>query len=183
MARIPYPNVEDLSAGVRKIVDHAGLNALRMFAHATPAAFEHLFPYMAALFTVSRLPADLRQIAVLRAGYVAGCHYVTRQHSALARDVGLSDAAIAAVEQGGSHPDALTPAQQAVLTFADEVIRDANASDAALAAVRRDLDDNQLMDLMLVIGNYMMLSRLILVSGAEVDEHSMGTSYLDKIHN
>ena len=183
MPRIPYPAIEGLPEGVRQIVENANLNALHMFAHATPAAFEHLFPYMAALFTVSKLPADLRQIAVLRAGHIAGCYYVTRQHMALARDIGLSDAALAAIEQGGSHPDVLSSAQQAVLTFADEVIRDANASDAALAAVRHHLDDNQLMDLMMVIGNYMMLSRLILTSGAEVDEHSMGTAYLDKIHN
>ena len=183
MSRIPYPVVEQLPDDVRKIVEHANLNALRMFAHATPEAFVHFYPFMSAFFTVSKLPADLRQIAILRAGHIAGSDYVTRQHSALARDVGLSKAALGAIEQGNSPPGVLTPAQHAVLVFADEVIRDANASDAALAGVRRHLDDNQLMDLMMVIGIYMMLSRLILTSGAEVDAHSMGTSYLDKLHN
>ena len=148
MSRIPYPVVEKLPDDVRKIVEHANLNALRMFAHATPQA-EHLLNVY--------LP--------------------------LARDVGLSKAALGAIEQGNSPPGVLTPAQHAVLVFADEVIRDANASDAALAGVRRHLDDNQLMDLMMVIGIYVMLSRLILTSGAEVDAHSMGTSYLDKLHN
>lgn len=183
MSRIPYPVVEQLPDGVRTTVEHANLNALRMFAHATPQAFEHFYPFMRAFFTVSKLPADLRQIAILRAGHIAGCDYVTRQHSALARDVGLSEVALRAIETGGSPPGALNAAQQAVLTFADEVIRDANASDAALAEVRRHLDDNQLMDLMMVTGIYMMLSRLILTSGAEVDAHSMGTGYLDKLHN
>lgn len=183
MSRIPYPVVEDLPNDVRKIVEHANLNALRMFAHATPQAFEHFYPFMATFFSVSKLPADLRQIAVLRAGYIAGCDYVTRQHGALGRDVGLSDAAIAATRDGVAPAGVLTPAQQAVLGFADEVIRNANASDATLAEVRRHLDDNQLMDLMMVIGIYMMLSRLILTSGAEVDTKSMGTSYLDLLHN
>lgn len=183
MSRIPYPVIEQLPDTVRKTVEHANLNALRMFAHATPEAFEHFYPFMRAFFTVSKLPADLRQIAVLRAGHIAGCYYVTRQHSALARDVGLSEAALAAIEQDVSPPGVLTPAQHATLVFADEVIRDANASDTVLAEMRRHLDDNQLMDLMMVIGIYMMLSRLILTSGAEVDAHSMGTSYLDHLHN
>ena len=183
MSRIPYPVLEDLPEGVRKTVEHANLNALRMFAHATPQAFEHFYPFMRAFFTVSKLPADLRQIAILRAGHIADCFYVTRQHSALARDVGLSDAVLKAIEQDASPPGVLTPAQHAVRIFANEVIRNANASDAALAEMRRHLDDNQLMDLMMVIGIYMMLSRLILTSGAEVDVHSMGTSYLDHLHN
>lgn len=183
MSRIPYPAVEELPDSVRRTVEHANLNALRMFAHATPAVFDGFYAFISPLFSISKLPADLRQIAVLRAGFVAGCDYVIRQHSALARDVGLSDAAIAAVREGAAHPSALNQTQQAVLTFADEVIRDASASDGALAAVRRHLDDNQLMDLMMVIGLYMMLSRLILTSGAEVDSHSMGTAYLNRLHN
>jgi alkylhydroperoxidase family enzyme len=183
VSRIPYPVIENLPESVRRTVEHANLNALRMFAHATPEAFDHFFAFIAVFFTKSKLPADLRQIAVLRAGFVGGSHYVTRQHSGLARDVGLSDAAIAAIRDGGSHPEALTPPQQAVLTFVDEVIRDVRASDASLAEVRRHIDDNQLMDLMMVTGIYMMLSRLIETSGAEVDQHQMGRSYLDMIHN
>jgi alkylhydroperoxidase family enzyme len=183
MPRIPYPVIEELPDSVRKTVEHAKLNALAMFAHATPAVFEGFYAFISPLFSTSRLPADLRQIAVLRAGFVAGCDYVTRQHSALARDVGLSDAAIEAIRAGGPHPDVLNAARQAVLDFADEVIREVRASDAALAAVRRHLDDNQLMDLMMVIGLYMMLSRLIETSGAEVDAHSLGASYLDRLHN
>ena len=69
---------------------------------------------------------------------------------------GLSEAALDAIAKGVSPPGVLTPAQHAVMIFADEVIRNANASDAALAEVRRHLDDNQLMDLMMVIGIYMM---------------------------
>jgi len=183
VTRIPYPVVENLPEGVRRTVESAGLNALRMFAHATPSAFEHFFPFTAAFFTESKLPPDLRQIAVLRAGHIADCHYVTRQHSGLARDVGLSEAALDAIREGGSHPEVLTPPQQAVLDFTEEVIRNARASDQALAEVRRYLDDNQLMDLLMVIGLYMMMSRIIETTGAEVDQQQMGASYLDRLHN
>ncbi len=183
MPRIPYAVVEDLPDSIRQTVETAQLNALRMFAHATPAAFEHFFAFTTVFFTTSRLPADLRQIAVLRAGHIAGSAYVTGQHTALARDIGLSDAAIAAIAAGGSHPDVLSPAQQAVLDFADEVIVNVRASDTTLAAVQRHLDHNQLMDLMMVIGTYMMLSRLIETTGAEIDEHRISTDYLDDILN
>lgn len=178
MTRIPYPVVEELSDSVRKTVETAQLNALRMFAHCTPAAFEGFFAFSSAFFTSSTLPPLLRQIGILRAAHIARSDYVIQQHEALARDLGLDDAALDAVRQGGSHSDALTPAQQAVLDFADQLIVDVRASDAVLANVRRHLDETQLLDLMMVIGLYMTMSRMIETTGVEPDMYRINSDFL-----
>ena len=57
-----------------------------------------------------------------------------------------------------------------MLDFADEVITKVRASDKTLAAVRAFLSDAMVIDMILVIGCYMTLSRLLETAGVELDE-------------
>ncbi|RYE56545.1 MAG: carboxymuconolactone decarboxylase family protein, partial [Rhizobiaceae bacterium] len=104
--------------------------------------------------TFGSLTGDLRENAVLRAGYIAGADYVTWQHEVIARDVGLSAAQVEAVKAGGSQGHILSPVQQAVMDFVDDVIINVRASDATLAAVRQHLSDEQVIDLIFCTGLY-----------------------------
>jgi hypothetical protein len=70
----------------------------------------------------------------------------------------LADAGIDAIRAGRPDP-VLTPAQQAEMAFADDVVLNVRASDATLAAVRGFWSDRALVDLILVIGLYMTVSR------------------------
>ena len=69
----------------------------------------------------------------------------------------------------------LTPAQSAVMAFADDVILNVRAGDATLAAVRAFLTDRALVDLILVIGLYMTVSRLLETTGVELDQAPIDT--------
>lgn len=179
MPRIPYARPEDLEPGSRALLDAAPINVVRMLVDASPAVAQGFVGFSRAFFADSRLPADLREIAILRAGYVAGSDYETWQHESIARGVGLSDAQIAAVRAGGRHPDVLSPAQQSVLDLADEVITKVRAGDVALAEVRRHLTDDQVVDLIMVTGLYMMVSRLLETTGVERDEESVDAAFAD----
>jgi 4-carboxymuconolactone decarboxylase len=148
-----------------------------MLVNASPAVARNFVGFSQAFFADSRLPADLREIAILRAGYVARSDYETWQHESIARGVGLTDTQLDAVRQGGAHPDALSPTQQAVLDFADEVITNVRAGDASLEEVRRYLADDQVVDLIMVTGLYMMVSRLIETTGVERDEQSIDVAF------
>lgn len=178
MPRIPYPDAEKMDVEVRAMVDKAALNPLRMYAHCTPSALLDFVGFTSTFFTTSRLAVDLRQVAILRVACICHSTYVRLQHEALCREVGLSEAAIAAVKIGGPHEAVLTPAQQAVLNFSDDFIQATVASDAVLAGVRAYLDDQQLMDLMMVIGAYMLMSRIIETTGVELDEQVLSTSFI-----
>ena len=80
-----------------------------------------------------------------------------------------SSSKTAATAPGKAKPGVMTPAQEAVLIFSDELIVNARPSDAALAGARRYLTDEQLCDLVLVTGFYMMISRFLETTGVERD--------------
>jgi 4-carboxymuconolactone decarboxylase len=169
MPRIPYAKPEDLTAETRAAVEKAPINVMRMLAGTSPAVFDAYTKYAAAFFAPGGLPPDLRELAILRVGYLSHADYETNGHEAFARKVGLDEGHIAAIHHGGQHPDTLSPAQQAVLDFTEEVVLKVRASDAALAAIRQQLGDRQVLDLIMLIGLYMTVCRLLETTGVEPD--------------
>lgn len=170
MPRIPYPDPATLPEAVRRVVLDNPSNVTRMLA----AASEPVFKGFAALSMGfmgggSPLPPKLREIAILRVGHLSNAPYEVFQHEALARYVGLSEAEIDAVRKGGAAAAALGEAGAAVLAYAEDLVKNVRASDATLAAVRAHLNDTQLVDLTLVTGMYMMVSRFLETTGVEID--------------
>ena len=169
MPRIPYAKPEDMTPEVRAAVEKAPINVMRMLAGTSPSVFEAYGKYAAAFFAPGGLPPDLRELAILRVGYLSHAAYETNGHETFARKVGLDDGHIAAIQHGGQHPDTLSPVQQAVLDFTEEVTLKVRASDAALEAVRKHLSDRQVLDLIMLIGLYMTVCRLLETTGVEAD--------------
>jgi len=118
----------------------------------------------------SPLPPKLREIAILRVGHLSNAAYEVFQHEALARHVGLSEAEIDAVRKGGAAAAVLGEAGAAVLAYTEDLVKNVRASDATLSAVRAHLNDTQLVDLTLVTGMYMMVSRFLETTGVEIDD-------------
>ncbi|MEO6717117.1 MAG: carboxymuconolactone decarboxylase family protein [Novosphingobium sp.] len=162
MPRIPYG--EQPSPG-----DAVSANVTRMLAVASQPVFRGMGDLGSAFIRGSALPPKLRELAILRVGYISRAIYETWQHEALGRFVGLSDEQIAAIKAGDGNAPALDAGQRAVLAFVDDVVINVRASDATLAAVRQHLDDAQVVDLILVTGYYMTISRLLETTGVELD--------------
>ena len=169
MPRIPYAKPEDMTPETRAAVEKAPINVMRMLAGTSPAVFEAYGKYAAAFFAPGGLAPDLRELAILRVGYLSHAAYETNGHEEFARKVGLDEGHIAAIRHGGQHPDTLSPVQQAVLDFTEEVTLKVRASDAALDAVRHHLGDRQVLDLIMLIGLYMTVCRLLETTGVEPD--------------
>lgn len=154
MARIPYaPEAKP------------GLNLFRMLAHSPPvlAGFTKLG---GALLLEGTLDARLREIAILRVGHRAGACYEVAKHEAIARKLGMSEPDLAALRLGAD-ASTLGDAGQAVLALADELFGAIRASDAALAAVRRHLDDRQTVELVTAIGFYGLVCRFLETLGVD----------------
>jgi hypothetical protein len=64
------------------------------------------------------------------------------------------------------------------MAFADDIILNVRAGDVTLAAVRRHLPDQALVDLILVIGLYMTISRLLETAGVDLDDAPLNTGML-----
>ena len=100
------------------------------------------------------------------------------QHVPIARAVGVTGAQIAALQHGDPVAASFSPLEHAVLRFTREVVRDARASAAAFAAVREALSPREIVELLMVIGQYMMLARVMATVEMELDEPA-GTAVLD----
>lgn len=170
MPRIPYPDESQMSRELRAHLGAAPANVTRMMAAASEPVFKAISAIGQAFISGSDLPGKLREIAILRAGYVCKSRYETFQHEALGRFVGLTDAQIAAVREGRCDSPALDAAERAVLAFADDIIHNVRASDETLAEVRSHLSDRHVVDLILVTGAYLMISRFLETTGVELDE-------------
>lgn len=171
MARIPYADTAAQSDQVREYIARSGgLNILRMLSHAGPATFEGFNQLSRGLMIESKLDAQLREVAILRVGHLSRAAYEIYHHEAVGRGVGLSEEQLDAIRAGDATAAVLTPAQRAVLAFADDVVLNVRAGDATLKAVRAVLDDSDLVELIMVIGCYMMVARLLETTGVDIDE-------------
>jgi 4-carboxymuconolactone decarboxylase len=176
MPRIAYCDPSKLSEEARRVLGDRPANVSRMLAVASEPVFLYLHELAHTFINGSPLPPRLREVAILRVGYLSNSAYEVFQHEALARHVGLSDAQIAAIRAGDASAPALGEAEAAVLAFVDDLVKNVRAGDATLAAVRRHLDDAQLVDLILVSGAYMMISRLLETTGVEREEQPIDWS-------
>lgn len=170
MPRIPYPDLAGLPADVRAHIGEQPANVSRMLAAASGPVSHHISAMGGAFINGSSLPPQLRELAILRVGYLSNAAYEVFQHEALARYVGMSDAQLAAIKAGDTASPALDRAQRDVLAFVDDLVANVRAGDATLGAVRQHLDDTQLVDLILVTGFYMLICRLLETAGVEMDD-------------
>ena len=174
MTRIPYPDPATLPVSVRATLERAPINVMRMLSNASEPVFNGFGQFSGAFYQPSDLPPILREVAILRVGYLSKSAYEVFHHEGLGREVGLSEAQIDAIRAGRADP-VLDAAQQAVMAFADDIILNVRASDATLAAVRAHLSDKGLVDLILVVGLYMTISRLLETADVELDRASIDT--------
>ena len=170
MPRIPYPDLAGLPPEVRAHIGERPANVSRMLATASGPVFHHMSAMGGAFINGSSLPPQLRELAILRVGYISNAEYEVFQHEALARHVGMSEAQLAAIKAGDCAAPSLDRAQRDVLAFVDDLVANVRAGDATLGAVKRHLDNTQLVDLILVTGFYMLICRLLETAGVELDE-------------
>ena len=176
MSRIPYASLDDFPPEIRERFSDNTANVTRMIANASPSVFAGFGMFAEGLLRHSPLPPALRELAILRVGFLSNCEYEVFQHQTFARHVGLSDREIAAITSNEQHGDTLSEAQSDVLRFVDDLVANVRPSDETLTAVRALLDDTQVTDLTLTVGFYMMVARFIEMSGVEIDENSIDWS-------
>jgi len=163
MARIPY---FDLSQATGRAARHLEskprmreMNLFRMLGHSGEL-LDGWTRLGVQILSFLDLDPVLREIAILRVGFLSDASYEIHQHKRVARDAGLSDALILAVEAG---PDAagLDELQSLVVRFTDEVAVNVRATDETFEALARHLPYKQLQELLVTIGYYMMVCRFL----------------------
>jgi 4-carboxymuconolactone decarboxylase len=171
MARIPYADPQRAPEPVREALERLpALNIFRMLANAE-TVFRPFLRFGDALLADLELNGLLRELAILRvARLTPHAEYEWVQHEPIARAVGGSDEQLAALERDDIEAGCFDATQRAVLLFTSEVVRDARASDATFAELATLLPPRQIVELLLVIGQYMMLARVMATLELELDE-------------
>jgi 4-carboxymuconolactone decarboxylase len=179
MARLPYVDPARASEPTRDALSRVPpLNIFRMMANAD-SAFRPWLRWGNALLSDLALDPLLRELAILRvARLTPHAEYEWVQHVAIAEAVGASAEQVAALERDRPDADCFSLLQQAVLRFTTEVVRDARASEEALARLKETLSAREIIELLMVIGQYMMVARVMATTDMELDEPA-GADMLD----
>lgn len=160
MARIDYVTDETIPETAKEtFAKLAPLNIFRMMAHSGKT-LGHYTRLGNCLLSKTKLDPVLREIAILRVGYISDATYETFQHERIGRDVGMSDDLIARVKEGPS-ASGFTELEQLVMNFVDDVVFNVRASDETFLPLRTHLSDQEMQELTLAIGFYMMTSRFL----------------------
>jgi 4-carboxymuconolactone decarboxylase len=169
MPRIPYRDPDSAPEPIRAVIAGTPLALLKILAHAD-SAFEPWLRYSNTLLRQLQLDPLLRELAILQVAHLSGSEYEWTQHVPIAESFGAGPELVAAIEADADRGEALAAEHRAVLSFTREVLLEGAAGEQAVAAMRERLGDRGLVELLLVIGNYMGLARLIATVGLEPHE-------------
>ena len=169
MARVPYLDPPDVSPENRDLLVR-NINLYRGMVHSPDGlrSFQTLAKYIRFH---SRLDPRLREIAILQVGYLAKSPYEYSHHIKIGRDFGVTDADIRAIEaETKGQTSNLSALARAVLRAARELTAQPSLSDETVAELRKGLDDQQLVDLLLTISFYCGVVRLLAALQIDVEE-------------
>lgn len=160
MARIPY---FDQAQAKGRAKDWYGklpaLNIFRMLGHSGEMldGFVRLGNQILAF---SKLDPVLREIAIVRVGVLSKATYEVFQHERISRQVGMDEAKIKAIHEG-PEAAAFNDLEKMVMRFTDDVVLNVRAGDATYKPLSEKLSHQEMQELTITIGYYMMVSRFL----------------------
>src|SRR5262245_48142753 len=171
MARLPYVEIDTAPPAVKETLDRlpVKLNIFKMMAHAE-TNFRPLVALGTSILTEQQLSPKLRELAILRVARLSRAEYEWVQHVPIAKMTGVSDEQIAALARDDAAAACFDPVDRIVLRATDEIVRDGGPSDATFADVQAHFSNREFVELVLAVGFYMVMARLMLSTRIDVDE-------------
>ena len=149
-----------------------GLNVLGTLARH-PSLTRAYHTFNGHVLFASTLSLRQRELLVLRVAAVRQAEYEWAQHVVIARDVGIEPDEIDRVTEGPDAPG-WSPLEGAMVRAVDELVADARITDATWEVLARELDEQQLMDLVFTVGVYDLLAMAFRSFGVELDADLKG---------
>lgn len=136
---------------------------------------------LGAVRGASTLPADIRELAILRVASRNGADDEWVAHEPVARQAGLGDEQIAAIRVSGGGGGAaagggLSPAQWAALAYADAMTVHVTVPDQVFDAVRAHFGEQELLELTVTVAAYNMVSRVLVALQVSPGEDPFGAA-------
>jgi len=171
MSRIPLVAVEDLTLEQRDNYEHrpgGKLNLTRLLAHAKSMQPGISSAVQAMMMDIA-VPALERQICVLAVLHLDRGAYEWAQHMQVSKSMGIPDAKVKAIADDRFGDPVFNDREKALLTFTRQVVKAVRVDNFAFNAVAAFYTPRQIVELIEVIGLYMMFVRVSEVAELEVD--------------
>lgn len=159
----------DLLRGV--LVPGATQNIFRTLVRH-PGLFRRWMPFGGKLLN-GKLPARERELAILRVGWLCSSEYEWGQHVPIGKRAGLTDEEIARIP-GGPQADGWSDLDATILRATDELHEESCISDATWARLTEEYDEKQLIELVMVVGHYHLVSMALNSFGVQREEGVVG---------
>jgi 4-carboxymuconolactone decarboxylase len=170
MALLPYVDESNLSEKNREILNRGRIkmNVARMIANSD-AAFYPFSMLGNSLLTRSKLNARLRELAILRTAKVSKSVYEWTQHVSIAKSTGVTEEQVGAIGNWEA-AKCFSDLDRLVLKFTDEVARDVKGSHETLDALKKHLGATEIVELVLSIGFWGMVARLLETTEVDLED-------------
>jgi 4-carboxymuconolactone decarboxylase len=157
------------------VIPHARDNVLQTFKQGTPgilganllctqlqhpALAKAFLAFNAHHFYASTLDARVREILILRIGWLTRAEYEYLAHVSLGKKAGLTDEELARIGRGPDAPG-WDPLDADLLRAVDELHKDAQIGNATYERLAAHFDAKQLMDLIAIVGCYGFLAMVL----------------------
>lgn len=171
--RLPPLNREDIDPGLLALpaFQRSGrpepYNIYRTMAHH-PDLLRQWLVFADGIRFTGRLPARATELLILRTGWNCRSEYEWGQHVRWAREAGVTDAELVALCRDVDKHD-WSAEDGALLRAADELHQDATMSDETWASLAAEFDPAQLIEIVLLVGQYHGVSYLLNAMRVEPD--------------
>jgi 4-carboxymuconolactone decarboxylase len=136
-----------------------------------PALFRAWLPFCLQLLVHSVFPPRERELLIIRTACLCGSAYEIEHHLKLGAEVGLTDHDLAAVTGDGSA--AWTSRERLLIAAADELHAQHTISDTTWRGLSALLTTEQLIELPMLVGHYILLAGTLGSLGVPLDsEHA-----------
>jgi 4-carboxymuconolactone decarboxylase len=138
-----------------------------------PKMIDKFFTFGGYILRESTLPPREREILILRIGWLCRSEYEFGQHTRVGKSVGLTSDEIYRITEG---PEASgwSPFDATLIRAVDELHYNAFISEATWNALAKRYDEKQLMDLVMTVGDYNMVSMFLNTMGVQLEEGTVG---------
>lgn len=135
--------------------------------HRNPRLFWPWLLFASRLMPGGRLPAQEREMIILRTAWNCRSRYEWGQHVEIALRVGVSDAQIVEVSRG---PTAFRePRLRALMQACDELAAASVIGDATWQALAGHYDERLLIEIVILIGHYVMIAGFLNSGGLTLE--------------
>jgi alkylhydroperoxidase family enzyme len=159
------PRLAPLAAGDRSAEQQQLLDAARSEMNIfttlvrNPSLFKEFLRFGGRLLFRSGLPADVREVLILRTAYRCGADYEWAHHVDIGGRAGLADDVIAAL--GVADPGGLDDDTALLARAADQLVSGHELDDATWSALGERFDEQQLIEICMLVGNYAMIAGVL----------------------